>query len=56
MKCVWIFWVCRCYALNDCCTLNNDPVFVGLGVEVKAGEPLKVVPEESSVIHLSQVN
>ncbi|KAB2606584.1 histone deacetylase HDT1-like [Pyrus ussuriensis x Pyrus communis] len=24
------------------------------GVEVKAGEPLKVVPEESSVIHLSQ--
>ncbi|TQE13273.1 hypothetical protein C1H46_001080 [Malus baccata] len=54
MKCVWIFWVCRCHALNYCCALNNDPVFIGLGVEVKAGEPLKVAPEESSVIHLSQ--
>ncbi|RXI04722.1 hypothetical protein DVH24_038996 [Malus domestica] len=44
----------RCDAINYCCSLNNDSVFVGLGVEVKAGEPLKVVPEESYVIHLSQ--
>lgn len=51
---IYSFGICFC---DDNAYTDNGLsfVFVVLGVEVKAGQPLKVKPTFDNIIHLSQV-
>ena len=54
----WFLELLMCvFILQFCCIVwsVNSCIYVSVGVEVKAGEPVKVRPDQGNVVHLSQV-